>query len=100
MNFCTIGAKKVLILQHLKRILQITTVLQKNLQDSFLRGLNSNDVAELLQSLRIYAAIDKINDAEDLYRKRIVAPYMESVSDSFMRNFYYVSYLSWMLTEM
>lgn len=62
-----------------QRIANITTTLQYSLEGSFLEGLEQEDVAMLRQCLRTYALIDKIHDAENLFRQHIVKPYMEEV---------------------
>lgn len=78
LQFVINKSKGLPLIEKLKpRILHITTVLQRNLEASFLSSLNSNDVDGLRQCLRIYATIDKTRDVEDLFRKQIVAPYME-----------------------
>lgn len=71
-NICT----KLIYFQ---RIASITTTLQFSLEGSFLRGLDSGNVDILRQCLRTYALIDKMKDAESLYRQHIVKPYMEQV---------------------
>ncbi|PVD26689.1 hypothetical protein C0Q70_14367 [Pomacea canaliculata] len=74
-------------IQQKKRIANITTTLQYSLEGSFLEGLEQEDVAMLRQCLRTYALIDKIHDAENLFRQHIVKPYMEEViSESFLRS--------------
>lgn len=41
----------------------------------------------LRQCLRTYATIDKMRNAENLFRKHVVAPFMEQIiSETFMRN--------------
>ncbi|KAL4237416.1 Conserved oligomeric Golgi complex subunit 2 [Mactra antiquata] len=61
------------------RISNITTTLQYSLEGSFLEGLDTGNVDILRQCLRTYALIDKIKDAETLYKQHIVKPYMEEV---------------------
>ncbi|WAR18458.1 COG2-like protein [Mya arenaria] len=61
------------------RIGVITTSLQYSLEGSFLEGLDSGNTDMLRQCLRTYALIDKIRDAENLYRQHIVRPYMEVI---------------------
>ncbi|KAH3850726.1 conserved oligomeric Golgi complex subunit 2-like [Dreissena polymorpha] len=69
------------------RISNITTTLQYSLEGSFLEGLDSCNVDMLRQCLRTYALIDKIRDAENLYRQHIVRPYMEEViTEQFIKN--------------
>ena len=63
-----------------QRIANITTTLQYSLEGSFLEGIEQEDVAMLRQCLRTYALIDKIRDAENLFRQHVVKPYMEEVS--------------------
>ena len=64
-----------------QRITNITTTLQYSLEGSFLEGLEQEDVGMLRQCLRTYALIDKIRDAELLFRQHVVKPYMEEVRD-------------------
>eukprot|EP00058_Branchiostoma_floridae_P027792 XP_002613283.1 hypothetical protein BRAFLDRAFT_113783 [Branchiostoma floridae] len=61
------------------RIAAITTTLQHSLETSFLEGLRTSNRDILRQCLRTYATIDKIKDAEALFRQTIVRPYMEEV---------------------
>lgn len=69
------------------RITHITTTLQFSLEGSFLEGLDAGNVDILKQCLRTYALIDKIRDAETLYRQHIVKPYMEEViSEHFIKS--------------
>ena len=70
-----------------QRIANITTTLQFSLEGSFREGLE-NDQADILQQcLRTYATIDKMRDAEGLFRQIIVKPYMEeAVSEQYIRN--------------
>ncbi|XP_064599671.1 conserved oligomeric Golgi complex subunit 2-like isoform X1 [Liolophura sinensis] len=68
------------------RIANITTTLQYSLEDSFLDGLETGNVEILRQCLRTYALIDKIKDAENLFRHNVVKPYMEEViTEQFLR---------------
>lgn len=62
-----------------QRIAQITTTLQFSLEGSFRDGLENNDMLILRQCLRTYATIDKMRDAENLFRQYVVKPYMEEV---------------------
>ena len=62
-----------------QRIANITTTLQFSLEGSFREGLETNDTAILRQCLRTYATIDKMRDAENLFRQHTVKPYMEEV---------------------
>ena len=64
---------------YLQRIANITTTLQYSLEGSFLEGLDTKNMDILKQCLRTYALIDKIRDAEMLYRQHIVKPFMEEV---------------------
>ncbi|XP_078673411.1 conserved oligomeric Golgi complex subunit 2-like isoform X1 [Branchiostoma floridae x Branchiostoma belcheri] len=61
------------------RIAAITTTLQHSLETSFLEGLRTSNRDILRQCLRTYATIDKIKDAEALFRQTIVKPFMEEV---------------------
>ena len=62
-----------------QRIANIRTTLQYSLEGSFLEGLDTANADILRQCLRTYALIDKIRDAENLFRQHIVKPYMEEV---------------------
>lgn len=64
---------------YFQRIANITTTLQFSLEGSFREGLETNNVEILQQCLRTYATIDKMRDAENLFRLIIVKPYMEEV---------------------
>lgn len=69
------------------RIASITTTLQFSLERSFRHGLETNDTEILRQCLRTYATIDKMRDAEQLFRLYIIRPYMEEViSEDFIKS--------------
>jgi len=69
------------------RIASITSSLQYNLEGSLVEGLENKNVTILRQCLRTYATIDKIRDAEALFRQHIVKPYMEdAISEYFLTN--------------
>ncbi|KAJ8308390.1 hypothetical protein KUTeg_013264 [Tegillarca granosa] len=68
------------------RIANITTTLQFSLEGQFIDGLQSANTEVLRQCLRTYSLIDKIRDAENLFRQHVVKPYMEEViSEQFLR---------------
>ncbi|XP_013396594.1 conserved oligomeric Golgi complex subunit 2-like [Lingula anatina] len=68
------------------RISAITTTLQFSLEGSFREGLERKNPEILRQCLRTYATIDKMKDAEQLFRQYTVKPYMEEViSDQFIK---------------
>ncbi|XP_074648314.1 conserved oligomeric Golgi complex subunit 2-like [Tubulanus polymorphus] len=68
------------LIQEIKpRISNITTTLQFSLEGSFKEGLETSQIEILRQCLRTYATIDKIRDAENLFRQCAVRPYMEEV---------------------
>lgn len=69
------------------RIASITSTLQYSLEGSFLEGLDHNNTDILRQCLRTYALIDKIKDAESLFRKHVVRPFMEEIiTEDFLRS--------------
>ncbi|XP_048586223.1 conserved oligomeric Golgi complex subunit 2 isoform X2 [Nematostella vectensis] len=61
------------------RIASITITLQKKLEDAFQEGIKSNQFDLLARVLRTYAIIDKIKDAELLFREVLVKPYMNEI---------------------
>ncbi|CAH1791000.1 unnamed protein product [Owenia fusiformis] len=61
------------------RISNITTTLQYSLEGSFRDSLDQGQTDILRQCLRIYGTIDKMRDAEALFRQHIVRPYMQEV---------------------
>ncbi|XP_071962794.1 conserved oligomeric Golgi complex subunit 2-like isoform X2 [Antedon mediterranea] len=68
------------------RIAAITVTLQHSLERMFKESLQTNNVDMLRQCLRTYATIDKMRDAEALFRKVSVAPYMaEVISERFIQ---------------
>lgn len=69
----------MILCDYTQRIANITTTLQYSLEDSFLDGLETGNVEILRQCLRTYALIDKIKDAENLFRHNVVKPYMDEV---------------------
>ena len=72
----------VVILYLFQRIANITSTLQFSLEGSFCDGLEHGDAEILRQCLRTYATIDKMRDAENLFRQHVVKPYMEEVLTS------------------
>ena len=81
LQFYVTKSKGLPLVEKIKpRIANITTTLQYSLEGSFLEGLDTGNADILRQCLRTYALIDKIRDAENLFRKHIVKPYMEEVS--------------------
>ncbi|KAH8028265.1 hypothetical protein HPB51_014220 [Rhipicephalus microplus] len=62
-----------------ERVNAVTELLQRHLEDSFLRGLKIDSQAELSSVLRIYATLDRVEAVEDLFRKRIVAPALDEM---------------------
>ncbi|XP_041469208.1 conserved oligomeric Golgi complex subunit 2-like [Lytechinus variegatus] len=69
------------------RIAAITVTLQHSLEKSFREGLEAGDTNVLRQCLRTYATIDKMRDAEALFRQIAVKPYLdEIISESFLHN--------------
>ena len=63
----------------IQRVMAITTTLQYSLEGSFKEGLETNNTDILCQCLRTYATIDKMRDAENLFRQYVVQPHMEEV---------------------
>ncbi|KXJ14443.1 conserved oligomeric Golgi complex subunit 2 [Exaiptasia diaphana] len=61
------------------RISAITLTLQKKLETAFQEGIQSGQFHLLARVLRTYAIIDKIRDAELLFRDVVVKPYMNEV---------------------
>ncbi|KAK7104007.1 hypothetical protein V1264_018785 [Littorina saxatilis] len=88
LQFYVTKSKGLPLVEKIKpRIANITTTLQYSLEGSFLEGLGQEDVGILRQCLRTYALIDKIRDAENLFRQHVVKPYMEEViSETFIRS--------------
>lgn len=87
LQFYVTKSKGLPLVEKIKpRIANITTTLQYSLEGSFLEGLEQKDVGVLRQCLRTYALIDKIRDAENLFRQHVVKPYMEDViTETFLR---------------
>lgn len=88
LQFYVTKSKGLPLVEKIKpRIANITTTLQYSLEGSFLEGLEQEDVGMLRQCLRTYALIDKIRDAENLFRQHVVKSYMEEViSEIFLRS--------------
>lgn len=88
LQFYVTKSKGLPLVEKIKpRIANITTTLQYSLEGSFLEGLNTGNADILRQCLRTYALIDKIRDAENLFRQHIVRPYMEEViSEHFIKS--------------
>ena len=63
----------------MQRISGITLALQSGLEAKFREGLNTSTSAVIHDCLRTYATIDKMRDAENLFRSYVVKPYMEEV---------------------
>ena len=69
------------------RIANITMMLQFSLEGSFKEGLNSGNSEILRDCLRTYATIDKMRDAETLFRTFVVKGYMEEiVNEQYLRS--------------
>ena len=62
-----------------QRIARIAETLQRTLEASFVEAVRQNDTERLTQCLRTYALIDKAADAEALYRRVVVAPFVAKV---------------------
>lgn len=58
------------------RVAQITETLRAQLEKSFRQGIAEQEDEILQQCLRTYALIEKIEDAELLFREVVVAPYV------------------------
>ncbi len=78
LQFYVNKSRGLLLVDNIKpRITAITSTLQQSLEGSFIEGLGQNNSDTLLQCLRTYATIDKMSDAENLFRQYVVRPYME-----------------------
>ncbi|XP_054927704.1 conserved oligomeric Golgi complex subunit 2 isoform X2 [Dermacentor andersoni] len=62
-----------------ERVNAVTELLQRHLEDSFLRGLKIDSQPELSSVLRICATLDRVEAVEELFRKRIVAPALDEM---------------------
>ena len=62
-----------------QRIERIAETLQRTLAAAFVESVRVNDTERLTQCLRTYALIDKASDAEALYRRVVVAPFVTKV---------------------
>uniref|UniRef100_A0A131XDS7 Conserved oligomeric Golgi complex subunit 2 n=1 Tax=Hyalomma excavatum TaxID=257692 RepID=A0A131XDS7_9ACAR len=62
-----------------ERVNAVTELLQRHLEDSFLRSLKIDSQVELSSVLRIYATLDRVEAVEELFRKRIVAPALDEM---------------------
>ncbi|KAL1447642.1 hypothetical protein MTO96_028447 [Rhipicephalus appendiculatus] len=62
-----------------ERVNAVTELLQRHLEDSFLRALKIDSQAELSSVLRIYATLDRVEAVEELFRRRIVAPALDEM---------------------
>lgn len=80
LQFYVTKSKGLPLVEEIKpRIANITTTLQYSLEGQLLEGLKKGNTQVLHQCLRTYALIDKIKDAENLFRQNVVRPYMEEV---------------------
>ncbi|XP_061173023.1 conserved oligomeric Golgi complex subunit 2-like [Saccostrea echinata] len=80
LQFYVTKSKGLPLVEEIKpRIANITTTLQYSLEGQLVEGLQKGNIQVLHQCLRTYALIDKIKDAENLFRQNIVKPYMEEV---------------------
>lgn len=61
------------------RVALITSKLQANLESTFQQGISSKLPEVVLRCLRTYALIDKIADAEILFRNSVVEPFTKDV---------------------
>ncbi|KAL6064293.1 Conserved oligomeric Golgi complex subunit 2 [Balamuthia mandrillaris] len=62
-----------------KRIFFIENSLQEGMQRLFTEGLSSKNEDIVANCLRTYAAIDRVKEAEELYRKHVVEPFVQKV---------------------
>ncbi|XP_048732279.2 conserved oligomeric Golgi complex subunit 2-like [Ostrea edulis] len=80
LQFYVTKSKGLPLVEEIKpRIANITTTLQYSLEGQLLEGLQKGNLQVLHQCLRTYALIDKIKDAENLFRQNVVGPYMEEI---------------------
>ena len=56
------------------------------MEEQFLNAIQQNDAEVLKRCLRIYASVDRVNDAERLLKTKIIAPYLENIITS--KNFH------------
>ena len=52
------------------------------MENQFLNAMQTNNSEVLKRCLRIYATVDKVDEAEKLIRTKIIAPYLEDVITS------------------
>ncbi|XP_047104185.1 conserved oligomeric Golgi complex subunit 2 isoform X3 [Schistocerca piceifrons] len=64
---------------HSKKTSRISEAMMLGLNDMFLKSLKMKDMSSIARCLRTYAALDKVHEAEMLYRKNMVAPAISSV---------------------
>ena len=53
--------------------------LKSNLSALLISYVTQKETASLIRCLRIYVSLDKVNDAEEVVRKRIVVPAVENI---------------------
>jgi len=61
------------------RVSLITSKLQTNLESTFQQGIATKQPEVILRCLRTYALIDKVFDAEVLFRNTVVKPFAKSI---------------------
>lgn len=77
--FSTSQCEAYLTNLHSKKTDKICEAMMSGLDDMFLKSLKMKDVSSIAHCLRTYAALDKVHEAEMLYRKNTVAPAISAI---------------------
>ncbi|XP_010464008.1 PREDICTED: conserved oligomeric Golgi complex subunit 2-like [Camelina sativa] len=80
LKFYMAHAQNLPFIENMEKSIQIASVLlDANLGHCFIDGLNNSDTSVLYNCLRAYAAIDNTNNAEEIFRTTIVAPFIHKI---------------------
>ncbi|EOA29583.1 hypothetical protein CARUB_v10013037mg [Capsella rubella] len=80
LRFYMAHAQNLPFIENMEKSIQSASVLlDASLGHCFIDGLNNSDTSVIYNCLRAYAAIDNINNAEELFRTTTVAPFIHKI---------------------
>ncbi|XP_014216039.1 conserved oligomeric Golgi complex subunit 2 [Copidosoma floridanum] len=79
LKFHSNRCKSDLTQEQLNKMTELDEHLKNNLNALLIAYVNRNETANLIRCLRIYVSLDKVPDAEEVVRKKIVVPAVENI---------------------
>ncbi|XP_058802585.1 conserved oligomeric Golgi complex subunit 2 [Phymastichus coffea] len=79
LKFHTSRCKSELSTDQISKMGELDECLKKSLSSLLIAYVNRNETASLIRCLRIYVSLDKVADAEEVVRKKIVVPAVENI---------------------